>query len=128
MIIFLCAAMGRSSVKFDHRVNQPLKVVKGPSIPFCGMSAWNWEPVTDKSPIALFIYYCLYNHYNKSATEWFISHAMALRGQCRSALNRPSSSAVSLVVVQANLPANRLPSCQTTPQSPTEDEGRRRDI
>src|ERR1700733_682886 len=55
MVIFLCAAMGRSSVKLDHRVNQPLKVVKGPSIPFCGMSARNWEPVADEYPIALFI-------------------------------------------------------------------------
>jgi hypothetical protein len=64
--------MGRSSVKLDPRVNQPLKVVKRPLNPFCGMSAWSGNRSADKWPRALFTYYCLYNHYNKCATEWFV--------------------------------------------------------
>jgi hypothetical protein len=36
------------------------------------MSAWSGNRSADKYPIALFTYYCLYNHYSKYATEWFV--------------------------------------------------------
>jgi hypothetical protein len=69
MIIFLRAAMGRSSVKWDLRLNQPLKFIKTSLNPFCGMSAWNWELVDAKSPTGPFAYYCLYSRYDKFATQ-----------------------------------------------------------
>jgi hypothetical protein len=60
------------------------------------MSARNWEPVADKYPNRALYYYCLYNHYNNSATEWFISHAMALLRRFRS---HPPIVLVLVVVV-----------------------------